>query len=74
MWRDKIAGAVIAIGNAPTALFRLFEMMDERDLPRPAAIIVSPLVLLVRQNRKTHCSLMAVCPVLSCVEGAVAVP
>ena len=43
LWRDKIAGAVIAIGNAPTALFRLLEMLDERDLPRPAAVIGIPV-------------------------------
>jgi precorrin-8X/cobalt-precorrin-8 methylmutase len=41
-WRSRIAGAVIAIGNAPTALFRLLEMLDEcEDLP--AAIIGMPV-------------------------------
>jgi precorrin-8X/cobalt-precorrin-8 methylmutase len=38
LWRPHLAGAVVAIGNAPTALFRLLEMLDE-DAPLPAAII-----------------------------------
>lgn len=42
LWRDHLAGAVVAIGNAPTALFRLFEMLDEGISP-PAAIIGMPV-------------------------------
>jgi precorrin-8X/cobalt-precorrin-8 methylmutase len=42
LWRDRLAGAVVAIGNAPTALFRLLEMLDE-DLGPPAAIIGMPV-------------------------------
>jgi precorrin-8X/cobalt-precorrin-8 methylmutase len=42
LWRDRLAGAVVAIGNAPTALFRLLEMLDE-DVGRPAAIIGMPV-------------------------------
>jgi precorrin-8X/cobalt-precorrin-8 methylmutase len=38
LWRPHLAGAVVAIGNAPTALFRLLEMLDE-GAPHPAAII-----------------------------------
>lgn len=37
-WHDHIAGAVVAIGNAPTALFHLLENLD-RGWPRPAAIL-----------------------------------
>src|SRR3954463_12748338 len=36
LWRDRLDGAVVAIGNAPTALFHLLEMVD-RGGPRPAA-------------------------------------
>jgi precorrin-8X/cobalt-precorrin-8 methylmutase len=43
LWRSHMAGAVIAIGNAPTALFRLLEMLDEQELPRPAAIVGMPV-------------------------------
>nr|WP_086012070.1 precorrin-8X methylmutase [Ancylobacter novellus] len=42
LWRDKMEGAVIAIGNAPTALFRLLEMLDA-GAPRPAAILGIPV-------------------------------
>ncbi len=42
LWRDKIEGAVVAIGNAPTALFRLMELLDE-GWPKPAAIIGLPV-------------------------------
>ena len=42
LWADKLDGAVVAIGNAPTALFYLLEML-ERGAPRPAAIIGMPV-------------------------------
>jgi precorrin-8X/cobalt-precorrin-8 methylmutase len=42
LWRPRLAGAVVAIGNAPTALFHLLEMLDA-GAPRPAAIIGLPV-------------------------------
>lgn len=42
LWRDKLAGAVVVIGNAPTALFRLLELIDA-GAPRPAVIIGMPV-------------------------------
>lgn len=42
LWRDQLEGAVVAIGNAPTALFYLLEMLDA-GAPRPAAIIGMPV-------------------------------
>lgn len=42
LWRPKIEGAVIAIGNAPTALFHLLERLDE-GWPKPAAILAFPV-------------------------------
>jgi len=42
LWRDRIAGAIVAIGNAPTALFHLLERLD-RGWPRPAAILGFPV-------------------------------
>ncbi|MFD7918108.1 precorrin-8X methylmutase [Streptomyces sp. NPDC059740] len=42
LWRDRMAGAVVAVGNAPTALFRLLEMVEE-GAPRPAAVIGVPV-------------------------------
>ncbi|MFK8847699.1 precorrin-8X methylmutase [Streptomyces sp. Ac-502] len=42
LWRDRLDGAVVAVGNAPTALFRLLEMIEE-GAPRPAAVIGIPV-------------------------------
>ena len=42
LWRDRLAGAIVAIGNAPTSLFRLLEMLDE-GAPHPAAILGIPV-------------------------------
>jgi len=41
-WRDRLAGAIVVIGNAPTALFHLLDMLEAGD-PRPAAIIAAPV-------------------------------
>ena len=42
LWADKLAGAVVAIGNAPTALFYLLEKLRD-GAPKPAAIIGMPV-------------------------------
>ena len=42
-WRDRLGGSVVAIGNAPTALFHLLNMLEDPDCPRPAAIIGCPV-------------------------------
>jgi precorrin-8X/cobalt-precorrin-8 methylmutase len=42
LWLPKLAGAVVAIGNAPTALFRLLEMIDA-GAPKPALILGLPV-------------------------------
>ncbi|MFI2367471.1 precorrin-8X methylmutase [Streptomyces sp. NPDC018833] len=42
LWRDRLEGSVVAVGNAPTALFRLLEMI-EQGAPRPAAVIGVPV-------------------------------
>jgi precorrin-8X/cobalt-precorrin-8 methylmutase len=42
LWMDNLEGAVVAIGNAPTALFRLLELLDG-GAPRPAAILGIPV-------------------------------
>jgi precorrin-8X/cobalt-precorrin-8 methylmutase len=42
LWRDRLDGALVAVGNAPTALFRLLEMLDA-GAPQPAAIIGVPV-------------------------------
>jgi precorrin-8X/cobalt-precorrin-8 methylmutase len=42
LWRPQLAGALVVIGNAPTALFRLLEMIEE-GAPRPSAVIGVPV-------------------------------
>jgi precorrin-8X/cobalt-precorrin-8 methylmutase len=42
LWPGYLAGSVVAIGNAPTALFRLLELLED-GAPRPAAIIGVPV-------------------------------
>ena len=42
LWLDRLEGAIVAIGNAPTSLFRLLEMLDE-GAPHPAAILGIPV-------------------------------
>ncbi|MDB9390034.1 precorrin-8X methylmutase [Microcystis aeruginosa] len=42
LWRPHLAGAVVAIGNAPTALFRLLELLDQ-NVAKPALILGFPV-------------------------------
>jgi precorrin isomerase len=42
LWRDHLDGAVVAIGNAPTALFRLLELLED-GVPPPALVLAFPL-------------------------------
>ncbi|MBX7433195.1 precorrin-8X methylmutase [Mycobacterium sp. Y57] len=42
LWADRMAGAVVAIGNAPTALFRLLELVDD-GMAAPAAVLGGPV-------------------------------
>lgn len=60
-WRPHLAGAVVAIGNAPTALFHLLNMLQEPDCPRPAAIIGCPVGFVGAAESKA--ALMAAPPV-----------
>jgi precorrin-8X/cobalt-precorrin-8 methylmutase len=42
LWRDRLDGALVAVGNAPTALFHLLEMVAA-GAPRPAAVVGVPV-------------------------------
>ncbi|HVZ03344.1 precorrin-8X methylmutase [Hyphomicrobium sp.] len=42
LWRPHLAGSLVVVGNAPTALFRLLEMLDD-GAPKPAAVIGMPV-------------------------------
>jgi precorrin-8X/cobalt-precorrin-8 methylmutase len=43
LWGERVAGAVVAIGNAPTALFYLLELLRDGAVPKPAAILGMPV-------------------------------
>lgn len=51
LWGDLLEGSVVAIGNAPTALFRLLELLDQH-APRPAAIIGVPVGFVGAEESK----------------------
>ncbi len=65
LWRPHLAGAVVAIGNAPTALFHLLTMLEDPACPRPAAIIGCPVGFVGAAESKD--ALMAAPPVPSVV-------
>ena len=65
LWRPHLAGAVVAIGNAPTALFHLLNMLEDPECPRPAAIIGCPVGFVGAAESKT--ALMADLPAPSLI-------
>ena len=65
LWRPYLAGAVVAIGNAPTALFHLLNMLQDPACPRPAAIIGCPVGFVGAAESKV--ALMADLPAPSMV-------
>lgn len=58
LWRPILNGAVVAIGNAPTALFRLLELLDD-GAPRPAVILGFPVGLVGAAESKQTLADMA---------------
>ena len=67
-WRPQLDGALVAIGNAPTALFHLLNMLQDPTCPRPAAIIGCPVGFVGAKESKD--ALWADQPVPCCiVEG-----
>ena len=65
LWRPRLAGAVVAIGNAPTALFHLLNRLEDPEFPRPAAIIGCPVGFVGAMESKA--ALMAADPAPWCV-------
>jgi precorrin-8X/cobalt-precorrin-8 methylmutase len=56
LWRDQIAGAIVVIGNAPTALFHLLDVLDS-GAPKPAAIIATPVGMVGAEESKGELAL-----------------
>jgi len=52
LWRDRLAGSVVVIGNAPTALFHLLDMLED-GAPRPALILGIPVGFVGAAESKT---------------------
>jgi precorrin-8X/cobalt-precorrin-8 methylmutase len=65
LWRPHLGGSVVAIGNAPTALFHLLNMLEDPTCPRPAAIIGCPVGFVGAAESKD--ALMAAPPVPSLI-------
>jgi precorrin-8X/cobalt-precorrin-8 methylmutase len=65
LWRPHLTGAIVAIGNAPTALFHLLNMLEDPDCPRPAAIIGCPVGFVGAVESKD--ALWAAQPVPCCI-------
>ncbi len=63
LWRPHLEGAIVAIGNAPTSLFRLLEMLDE-GTPKPAAIIGVPVGFVGAAESKEALAMQARVPFL----------
>ncbi|WP_116203305.1 precorrin-8X methylmutase [Amycolatopsis circi] len=63
LWRDRLPGSVVAIGNAPTALFRLLELLDE-GVGAPAAIIGVPVGFVGAAESKVELAKQAPAPYL----------
>jgi len=68
LWRPRLDGAVVAIGNAPTALFHLLNMLEDDGCPRPAAIIGCPVGFVGAAEAKVALMAAPPAPALT-VEG-----
>jgi precorrin-8X/cobalt-precorrin-8 methylmutase len=68
LWRPHLSGAIVAIGNAPTALFHLLNMLEDQSCPRPAAIIGCPVGFVGAAESKAALLLDPSAPALT-VEG-----
>jgi precorrin-8X/cobalt-precorrin-8 methylmutase len=68
LWRPHLDGAIVAIGNAPTALFHLLNMLKDENCPRPAAIIGCPVGFVGATEAKAALLAEPPAPALS-VEG-----
>ncbi|MBY6092619.1 precorrin-8X methylmutase [Maritimibacter alkaliphilus] len=68
LWRPHLDGAIVAIGNAPTALFHLLNMLEDPACPRPAAIIGCPVGFVGAAESKAALMAAPPCPALI-VEG-----
>jgi precorrin-8X/cobalt-precorrin-8 methylmutase len=67
LWRPHLEAAVVAIGNAPTALFHLLNMLEDENCPRPAAIIGCPVGFVGAAESKAALMALPPAPALTVV-------
>ncbi|MDC0196467.1 precorrin-8X methylmutase [Gammaproteobacteria bacterium] len=54
LWRPYLGGAIVSIGNAPTALFHLIDMLDDVACPRPSVILGFPVGFVGAAESKAY--------------------
>jgi precorrin isomerase len=54
LWRPYLEGAIVSIGNAPTALFHLIDMLDDATCPRPSVILGFPVGFVGAAESKAY--------------------
>ena len=64
LWRPHLAGAVVVIGNAPTALFHLLDMLAQQSCPKPSAIVGCPVGFVGAAESKDALLQAAVAPAI----------
>jgi precorrin-8X/cobalt-precorrin-8 methylmutase len=64
LWRPYLEGSIVAIGNAPTALFHLLNMLEDPTTPRPAAIIGCPVGFVGAAESKEALMAAPPCPAM----------
>ena len=67
LWRPHLDGAIVAIGNAPTALFHLLNMLEDEHCQRPAAIIGCPVGFVGAAESKAALMASSAAPALTVV-------
>ena len=73
LWAEHLKGALVAIGNAPTALFHLLNMLEDSSCPRPGAIIGCPVGFIGAVESKQalwHSQPVPCCTVLGRIGGS----
>jgi precorrin-8X/cobalt-precorrin-8 methylmutase len=64
LWRPHLAGAVVVVGNAPTALFHLLDMLAQPSCPKPSAIVGCPVGFVGAAESKDALLQAAVAPAI----------
>jgi precorrin-8X/cobalt-precorrin-8 methylmutase len=69
LWRDRLAGSLVVVGNAPTALFSLLEVLEEEGVRGPAAVVGVPVGFIGAAESKVALAEHAMVPEYLVVHG-----